>query len=221
MGWSPTRCRILVSGRSRDRVSWSVSTKGAVTALDPRAPLVLDMRDLGRRAGSQMETDRVVPAPADLGVALARVLEGADMNLQVRCESAGEGIWVTGTVAFDVVGECARCLEPMSWPQEASFSELFTYPPTDARGGRIPVEDDDEDLHSLVEDDLIDLEPIVRDAVVLALPMAPLCREDCAGLCATCGVRLEAGQDHRHDTIDPRWAALQALTTDEENEKGN
>lgn len=192
-----------------------------MTSLDPRAPLVLDVHDLGRRAGSLKDTTRVVPAPADLGVALARIPEGADLHLDVRCESAGEGIWVTGTVAFTVVGECARCLEPITWPQEATFSELFSYPPSDARGARIMEDGDEEEPAMLVEDDLIDLEPIVRDAVVLTLPLAPVCSEDCAGLCPTCGVRLEAGHDHRHDTIDPRWEALRALTADDEHEKGN
>lgn len=198
-----------------------MSTKGDVTALDPRSPLVLDVRELGRRAGSLWETSRVVPAPADLGIALARILEGGDLALDVRCESAGEGIWVTGTVAFTVVGECARCLDPMTWPQEASFSEMFAYPPTDHRGARVDAGDDEEDPPIYVEDDLIDLEPIVRDAVVLALPMAPVCADDCAGLCPTCGVRLVVGHDHRHDTIDPRWEALRALTEEDENEKGN
>ena len=195
--------------------------KGAVPTLDPRSPLVLDIRELGRRAGSIMETARVVPAPVDLAVALARVPEGADLALRVQCESAGEGIWVTGSVDFTVVGECARCLEPLSWPQEATFEELFAYPPTDARGARVDEDDDEEGERSIVEDDLIDLEPIVRDAIVLSLPMAPMCREQCAGLCPTCGVRLEAGHDHRHETIDPRWEALRALTDDTENEKGN
>ena len=60
-----------------------------------------------------------------------------------------------------------------------------------------------------VVDDLIDLAPAVRDAVVLALPVAPLCRPDCPGLCAECGVRLaDLTGDHAHDTLDPRWAVL-------------
>lgn len=198
-----------------------MSTKGDVTALDPRSPLVLDMRELGRRAGSMWETSRVVPAPADLGIALAGIPEGADMDLEVRCESAGEGIWVTGTIGSTVVGECARCLEPITWPQEAAFSELFAYPPTDARGARVAPDDDEIEPPIYVEDDLIDLEPIVRDAVVLTLPLAPVCANDCAGLCPTCGVRLETGHDHRHDMIDPRWEALRALTNEDENEKGN
>ena len=69
-----------------------------------------------------------------------------------------------------------------------------------------------------LDGDLLDLEPAFRDAVVLALPMSPLCREDCPGLCAECGAPLaDAGPGHRHDAaVDPRWAALQQLS-----EQGN
>ena len=62
-----------------------------------------------------------------------------------------------------------------------------------------------------LEGDLIDLEPVLRDAVVLALPLRPLCRDDCPGLCAECGARLADDPDHGHETVDPRWAALQGL----------
>jgi uncharacterized protein len=192
---------------------WSVTAKGAVTTLDPRSPLVLDLHALGRRAGSKIDVTRTVPAPADLGVAMARVPEGSDISLQVQCESAGEGVWVTGSVDCTVVGECSRCLEPIDWPQQVSFAELFAYPPTDHRGARIEVAYTDEGAEpaALVEDDLIDLEPIVRDAVVLALPLAPICDEQCAGLCPQCGVRLEVGHDHHHEVLDPRWDALRSL----------
>ena len=62
--------------------------------------------------------------------------------------------------------------------------------------------------------DLLDLEPALRDAVVLALPLQPLCREDCAGLCSECGVRLDSDPGHGHEVDDPRWAALKALKDD-------
>ncbi|MCW2914010.1 MAG: hypothetical protein JWN52_2078, partial [Actinomycetia bacterium] len=73
-----------------------------------------------------------------------------------------------------------------------------------------------------LEGDFIDLEPVLRDAVVLALPLSPLCRDDCPGLCSECGVKLaDAGPDHRHDAVDPRWAALQGITDlREESQEG-
>ena len=64
----------------------------------------------------------------------------------------------------------------------------------------------------MLQDDLVDLEPLLRDAVVLALPFQPLCRDDCPGLCTECGARLADDPDHAHEAaIDPRWAALAQL----------
>ena len=119
-----------------------------------------------------METARVVPAPVDLAVALARVPEGADLALHVQCESAGEGIWVTGSVDFTVVGECARCLEPLSWPQEATFEELFAYPPTDARGAR--VDEDDTEAEQSPSDDWDDDTVSEREDTVPAASVSML-----------------------------------------------
>ena len=73
----------------------------------------------------------------------------------------------------------------------------------------------------MLQDDLVDLEPLLRDAVVLALPFQPLCRDDCPGLCTECGARLADDPDHQHeDAIDPRWAALQGLTDKTEEATG-
>lgn len=153
-----------------------------------------------------------VPAPADLGVEMVGVPRGADIELDLRLEAVMEGVLITGSTRVPLVGECARCLEPLTSTFEVEFQELYVYP--DTRYG----EETGEDEHRL-EGDLIDLEPVLRDAVVLALPLSPLCRDDCPGLCTECGVRLEeAGPDHRHEIADPRWAALQGLI-DQREEK--
>jgi uncharacterized protein len=167
---------------------------------------VFDIRTLSRQPGSARSENRVVPAPADLGVALARVPVGADIKLSVKLEAVMEGVLVTAEVAAPVTGECARCLEPVTTSVDVSFQEL--YESGDGQAG----EDEDEDRRFL-DADLLDLEPELRDAVVLALPLAPLCRSDCEGLCPDCGVRLaEAGPAHGHgEAPDPRWAALRQL----------
>ncbi|MGW2849798.1 YceD family protein, partial [Streptomyces sp. NPDC001274] len=88
----------------------------------------------------------------------------------------------------------------------------------------VPQADDAEDDEDrlFVEDGLFDLEPVLRDAVVLALPMQPVCRESCAGLCSECGVRLDENPGHHHDAVDIRWAALQGLAdTVQDGEKDN
>lgn len=170
-------------------------------------PWVFDTRELGRRAGLSREVTRVVEAPTPIGVeGVIAVPKGAEVSLDVLLESVVEGVLVTGSAQAPVAGECARCLEELSPADhdiEVDFTELFAYPDS------ITDETTDEDEIPRLVDDKIDLEPVVRDAVVLALPAAPLCQEDCAGLCPECGGRwADLGPDHRHETIDPRWAAL-------------
>jgi uncharacterized protein len=169
--------------------------------LDPRRPLVYTTRALGRGAGSEHTETRTVPAPAELRVGLAGVPEGADLELTVRLEAVTEGVLVTATARAPVTGECARCLEPLAQQVEVSCQELFGYTPG------VGADADGYSLHG----DLLDLEPALRDALVLALPLAPLCRDDCPGLCVECGVQLaKAGPGHSHGpVIDPRWAGLQ------------
>lgn len=163
--------------------------------------------------------DRTAPAPDDMGVALASIPSGSPIEIHARLESVLEGVLVTATASLQVRGECARCLEPMSWSEEVDFSELFVYPATDARGAVVEEPADADDTLPVLEDDLIDLEPTLRDAVVLALPLAPLCREDCAGLCSICGARLDDDPGHQHEQLDPRWAALNALMDPEQNDR--
>ena len=167
---------------------------------------MLDTRVLQR--GSLLRLDRRVPAPDDLGVALATIPEGSDLALDLTLESVVDGILVRGTVSGRVHAECARCLEPIAWDETVDLTELFLFPST--REGEEPGEDD-----LVLEDDLLDLEPVVRDAVVQRLPFAPMCSPDCAGLCATCGARLADDPGHAHQEIDPRWAGLTVLLEDE------
>jgi uncharacterized protein len=177
------------------------SRRTSTARLDPRGPLVFDTRQLPRRPGSVRTETRTVPAPADLHTGMAGVREDTDLRLDVTLESVTEGVLVTAKAAAPVTGECARCLEPVAQTIEVSFLELFSY----EQGAG----DTDEDGYSL-DGDLLDLEPVLRDALVLALPLAPLCRQDCPGLCAECGALLaQAGSEHGHEhAIDPRWAGL-------------
>jgi uncharacterized protein len=181
-----------------------------LNSLDPRAPLVLDTRELGRRPGSQRQVSRTVPAPADLGIEVLQVPEGSPVELDLRLEAVMEGVLVTGTAHASLAGECARCLEPITASDRSSIEvelqELYVY-----EDHALPEGEDDE--VSTLQDDLVDLEPLLRDAVVLALPFQPLCRDDCPGLCPECGARLADDPDHAHDAaIDPRWSALADLT---------
>ena len=185
--------------------------------LDHRNPLVFDTHELGRRPGALQRLTREVDAPKDLGIqGVIGVPEGAPVELELRLESVMEGVLVTGTARAQAEGECVRCLEPLQLDVEADFQEMFSYPDADDRGrhhhGAEPGDDAEDDEDRLfLEDGLFDLEPVLRDAVVLALPMQPVCQEDCPGLCAECGARLADDPDHHHDAVDIRWAALQGL----------
>ena len=186
----------------------------------PRGALVFDTRTLGRQAGSARTQQLTVPAPDDLRLELARVPVGADLHLDVRFEAVTEGVLVTGTATAPVAGECARCLAPLTTTVTASFTELYLYQPDKHdrhdkhyrhdKHDRLDENDEQDEEQFYLDGDLLDLEPVLRDAVVLALPMSPLCREDCPGLCVECGVPLAgAGPGHRHDDApDPRWAGL-------------
>jgi uncharacterized protein len=128
---------------------------------------------------------------------------GAGVALGLRFEAVSEGVLVTGSAVAPLTGECARCLDPLASTIEVGFQELYRYLPD-------PGEDDVEER--FLDGDHLDLEPAFRDAVVLALPLSPLCRDECPGLCAECGVRLaDAGPGHGHDKVDPRWGLLAKL----------
>ncbi|WP_369149481.1 DUF177 domain-containing protein [Streptomyces sp. R44] len=185
------------------------------TRLDHRNPLVFDTHELGRRPGALQRISRSVEAPAELGVeGVIGVPQGSPVDIDLRLESVMEGVLVTGTARASAEGECVRCLEPVALELDVDFQEMFSYPDSDDRGRSKAAADDeaedDEDMIPL-EDGMFDLEPLLRDAVVLALPMQPVCREDCAGLCSECGTNLNENPDHHHDAVDIRWAALQGL----------
>ena len=147
-----------------------------------------------------------VPSPSRMGLDLIAIQPGAGVDLDLRLESVSEGVLVTGTVHAPTRGECARCLTPISGEIEIELTELFAYPDSATESTT------EADEVGLVVDDTVDLEQPIVDAVGLALPFAPVCSEDCPGLCPECGVALaSAGPEHRHDLIDPRWAKLAAL----------
>ncbi|WP_035781292.1 DUF177 domain-containing protein [Arthrobacter sp. H14] len=175
------------------------------------------VKDLGRSPGSMRTLEQHVPAPNDFGTPLIGVRPGSDMDLELRLEGVHEGILVSGNVTVDVTGECGRCLDPFEYDLEIDVQELFSYEDQE------DLEAEDEEEQRLVENEKIDLEPVLRDAVVTALPFQPVCREDCEGLCSECGIHLSEDPGHHHEVLDPRWSALQglagqtAVTADKDN----
>ncbi len=155
-----------------------------------------NVRDISNRPGEMRERTREFTVPEKMGEALAEVPAGERMELDVRLESVHEGILASVTVHTTMRAECGRCLKVFTTPFQVEFQELFAYTPSEA---------DEYGVHG----DHVDLEPPLRDAVVLALPFQPVCRPDCPGLDPESGELREAEAAGASDAeIDPRWAAL-------------
>ena len=182
--------------------------------LDARSPLVLDTHDLGRRAGAMREVRETVPAPEGIGIPVIGVAEGSPINLDLRLQSVSEGVLVTGVAQIRLEGVCSRCLTPIQDAMDVDIQELFLYEDRHLEG------EEDEDVVRM-NGELLDLEPTLRDAVVLDLPFSPLCRKDCAGLCQTCGANLNDDPDHDHGPGgDARWGALAGWCGEDAGESG-
>lgn len=166
------------------------------------------------RPGEMRERSVDVVASEPFGEGLVAVSVGTNLHLDVRLESVHEGILATVEVNTVADGECGRCLDPISQSVEVEFQELFAYHSGEA-------------IEAEVQDDHVDLEPFIRDAVVLSLPFQPVCRADCPGLDPVTGLPLAGHADTTPTNRDPRWAALagfeaskgEAVTSDVAAEK--
>jgi uncharacterized protein len=148
------------------------------------------------------ETELDATLPARWGEGLVAVDSGENVHVDVRLESVHEGILASGTASSRYTGECGRCLTPIEAPVEVEFQELFAYPGEEANDFE-------------VQDDHVDLETLVRDAIVLSLPFQPVCRPDCPGLDPDTGERLaDVSDGESRQSIDPRWAALAQFSSE-------
>jgi uncharacterized protein len=171
-----------------------------------KTPYTVDVYDLMHRPGEMREKTLDIVVPEGFGNAVIGVKLGGKLRVDLRLESLHDGILVSAEVDGTAVGECVRCLIDIEQPVQVEFQELFAY-------------SQDEAFEYEVHEDTIDLEPVIRDAVVLSLPFQPVCQEDCTGLCPQCGVRLLDNPGHEHEApIDPRWAGLAGLTGTEPEE---
>jgi uncharacterized protein len=161
-------------------------------------PLIVNVAELLRHPMSRAEVHTQVPSEG-FTVLDSSVPAGTPITVDVALESLNDGIVATGRVSAPWQGACRRCLGVAGGTLEVLVSELYqARPQTDEA---FPI-----------NGDLLDLEPLVREAVLLELPLAPLCRADCAGLCPECGVdRNESDCGHGAVSGDPRWAALDEL----------
>jgi uncharacterized protein len=172
--------------------------QGAVIAVRNFPPLSVDVSELLRRPGASADV-RFNQNLEGVAVPLAHLVQD-HAEIVIRLDALIEGIHASGTVGGEVVFECRRCLREFSRPMSVAVDDVFLYPDELAEG------------EYRIEGDHIDLEPLVRDTFVLALPLNPLCREDCRGLCVVCGADLnEVDCGHSQEPVDIRWTALHDL----------
>ncbi len=164
--------------------------------------LKIAVHDLMHKPGSMREKVIEHTVLERLGNYAIGIEAGEVLEIDLRLESVHEGILATGEAFGRASGECGRCLDPIESDVEVDFQELFAYSGTS--------EDD-----FVVENEQIDLDQVIRDAVVLSLPLQPVCQQDCEGLCITCGAKLSDDPQHAHEAaLDPRWIGLQQLKED-------
>lgn len=167
----------------------------------PASPFEINVRTLVGKPGTMRELELRLPVRERIGEGMVAVPAGSELELSLRLESLHDGILATARVDAELSGECSRCLEAIDDELRVEFAELFAYALDDA-------------LEYRVHDDQIDLEPPVRDAVVLALPFQPVCEPDCLGLDPETGEKLTEPRPAQEDRIDPRWAALSQFGAD-------
>lgn len=164
-----------------------------------KSPLSIGVNDIVHRPGEMREYELELSAPEKYGEAIAVVHEGSPLTLSLRVEGLHEGILATGEVTTSARAECVRCLDACDVPVQVDFQELFAYSSQEADS-------------YLVRDDTLDLEDIIRDAVVLDLPFQPVCSPECYGLDPATGEKNTGPvADTKDSDIDPRWRELEKL----------
>jgi uncharacterized protein len=177
-----------------------------------RSPLLIGVTELRRRPGTQRQVHLAASVPG-LAITTARVPDGTEVELDGVLEAVEGGITLTGTVRAPWTAECRRCLEEVTGTAEIEVSEVFEARPVP--GETYPIDGDD-----------VDLEPVLRDAVLLHLPLAPLCREDCLGPAPEVFPAARADDEGPPEDAaapgepprDPRWAALDVLRTEADDD---
>jgi len=168
----------------------------------PANPFAINVFDVSHRIGEERVVSLSEKLSERWGEGVVSVPVGGVVSVEVRLDGLHDGILVAADISATATGECVRCLEPVSVPVQVDFQELFAYSPT-------------EELEFSVHDNHVDCEQLVRDAVVLELPFQPLCDEDCLGLDPETGDKLMEPRSNDSPYIDPRWAALEALASDD------
>lgn len=202
-------------------------------AREVETPWSISISQLSLKAGNTQDiNDVVMPAPSGIGDDLVGIPEGSDVTVNGMLESLADGILFTGTISVPFNSECARCLEPIHTTLSVNPVVFFTYEDESARskakfgdGEEVDIiasQDEAEDTYPLPAGSIyVNFESLLRDHLAEALPIQPLDREDCLGLCPQCGINLNDNPDHKHDVVNIQWAALEGLKEKLEAEQGS
>lgn len=194
----------------------------------------IPVAQIGSRAGQSMDIDREFPAPSGIGDRIVGIDEGALVQVSGRFDSIVDGLIFTGTVRAPMHAVCIRCDTDLDQDLEQQVTAFFPYEDPAAGKGNgkdgksqdeeievLAGEDEAEDVYPLMDNGAFaDIEALLRDTFVDALPMQPLCRPDCKGLCPQCGEDLNEHPEHEHRQADIRFAGLEALKARLEAEQG-
>ncbi len=174
-------------------------------------PFVVGVADLVHRPSSRRD-ERLRGAIVDpLVVTETVVAAGSELAIDVRIEAVSDGVLVVGSATVHWDSSCRRCLDPVEGTTISEFRELYSEKPVD--GETYPIRHES-----------VDLELVAREAILLDLPLAPLCKEGCLGLCITCGAQLNDGPCSCPPVaVDHRWAGLSGLhlSSDDPDSKSN
>ncbi|MDF7664345.1 DUF177 domain-containing protein [Bifidobacterium sp. ESL0763] len=176
---------------------------------------------ISARPGMSKPVDGDFPAPSGIGDNIVGVREGDSVRVHGSFDSIADGLVFMGRFTAPMHAECTRCLKPIDRDWDLDVTAFFPYDSSqaaDTRHGKhgevdiVAGEDEAEDTYPLSHDGgFADIEALLRDTMVEHLPLQPLCRPDCKGLCSQCGVNLNDNPGHHHDVIDNRFAALAGL----------
>ncbi|MDO5673159.1 MAG: YceD family protein [Actinomycetaceae bacterium] len=180
-------------------------------------PLRLSIHDLPHQAGAHKDflIDFVADQEWNNGVVFPQ--RDTAMKADVSMTSVGDGVLIHLRTSVPTTTQCGRCLDPVTDEIDIDLQEVFFSP--ELRQAALDEGDEDAEDMRVIEQESVDLSELLRDNLVLSMPFQPLCDPECLGLCPGCGMRMEdAEEGHAHEVIDPRWAALSAWKTEENDE---
>lgn len=173
---------------------------------------------LPAEVGARLDEEREWEVPEGWATEVLGLPAGTIIPLRVTLTALEDGVLVQVRAEGELSGECVRCLDPVSHPWTLDAADVY-YEPARAKSapprkepGDESAEEQEPDPTLFIDQDTVDLEPLLRDGILAEAPLLPVCRPDCPGLCAHCGIRLaDAEPGHKHEFLDPRFAALEGF----------